>query len=97
MFGQVDIDSPAGPSEALPSTRWPRINMYVNLPHEFKGTHMSRFIEVLNKYHGEIGINNFLAILDETQDRAQRQGRARLDRTPLTSSRSGLRSPRPGG
>lgn len=41
------------------------INMYVNLPHEFKGTHMSRFIEVLNKHHGEIGINNFPAILEE--------------------------------
>jgi GTP cyclohydrolase I len=41
------------------------INMYVNLPHEFKGTHMSRFIEVLSQHRGEIGINNFLAILDK--------------------------------
>ena len=24
--------------------------MYVNLPHQFKGTHMSRFIEILNEY-----------------------------------------------
>ena len=23
-------------------------NMYVNLPHDFKGTHMSRFVEILN-------------------------------------------------
>src|SRR5262245_65703786 len=23
-------------------------NMYVNLPHDFKGTHMSRFIEILH-------------------------------------------------
>jgi len=44
------------------------INMYVNLPHEFKGTHMSRFIEVLNKRHGQIGLNNFLAILDELKN-----------------------------
>jgi GTP cyclohydrolase I len=26
------------------------IGMYVDLPHEFKGTHMSRFIEVLNSH-----------------------------------------------
>src|ERR1044072_9118097 len=29
-------------------------NMYVNLPHNFKGTHMSRFVEIL---HGERGIS----------------------------------------
>lgn len=27
-----------------------RINMYVDLPEHFRGTHMSRFVEVLNKY-----------------------------------------------
>ena len=26
------------------------VNMYVNLPHNFRGTHMSRFVEVLNEY-----------------------------------------------
>jgi len=41
------------------------INMYVNLPHEFKGTHMSRFIEVLNRRYGRITINNFMGILEE--------------------------------
>lgn len=30
-----------------------RINMYVALPHHQKGTHMSRFLEVLNDHHGE--------------------------------------------
>jgi len=29
------------------------INMYVELPHQFKGTHMSRFLEILNDYRGE--------------------------------------------
>ncbi len=29
------------------------INMYVNLPHHFKGTHMSRFIEILNEFRQE--------------------------------------------
>jgi GTP cyclohydrolase I len=26
------------------------IDMYVNLPHHFKGTHMSRFVEALNEF-----------------------------------------------
>jgi GTP cyclohydrolase I len=31
-----------------------QINMYVGLPHYQKGTHMSRFLEVLNRHHGQI-------------------------------------------
>jgi GTP cyclohydrolase I len=42
-----------------------KVNMYVNLPHHFKGTHMSRFIEILNAYKGEIAIKNFSHILQE--------------------------------
>lgn len=41
------------------------INMYVDLPHHFKGTHMSRFVEVLNQSHGEISVKNFGNILAE--------------------------------
>ncbi|UCC66307.1 MAG: GTP cyclohydrolase I FolE2 [Deltaproteobacteria bacterium] len=41
------------------------VNMYVDLPHHFKGTHMSRFIEILNKYKGDIGIKNFAKILQQ--------------------------------
>ncbi len=40
-----------------------RINMYVDLPHHFKGTHMSRFIEILNQYHGEINIERIDSLL----------------------------------
>jgi GTP cyclohydrolase IB len=40
------------------------INMYVNLPHHFKGTHMSRFIEVLNAHRDQINLRNFSAILE---------------------------------
>ncbi|MCU0971155.1 MAG: GTP cyclohydrolase I FolE2, partial [Gammaproteobacteria bacterium] len=29
-------------------------NMYVFLPHNFKGTHMSRFVQILNKHEREI-------------------------------------------
>jgi GTP cyclohydrolase I len=39
------------------------INMYVDLPHYFKGTHMSRFLEVLNEYRQEISIVKFPDIL----------------------------------
>jgi len=41
------------------------VNMYVDLPHHFKGTHMSRFVEILNKYRGSIAIKNFSKILNE--------------------------------
>ena len=30
----------------------------VDLPHHFKGTHMSRFVEVLSAYHDEFSIEN---------------------------------------
>lgn len=44
-------------------------NMYVNLPHKFKGTHMSRFVEILNEFHGEFDINSFGAILKKMKER----------------------------
>ncbi|MFT7616761.1 MAG: GTP cyclohydrolase I [Planctomycetota bacterium] len=34
-------------------------NMYVGLPHNFKGTHMSRFVEVLNDHEFEITVGSF--------------------------------------
>lgn len=46
-----------------------KVNMYVNLPHQFKGTHMSRFIEVLNLYRNEINIRSFPRILAEMKRR----------------------------
>jgi GTP cyclohydrolase I len=56
------------------------INMYVNLPQEFKGTHMSRFIEILNDYRGEIHIRSFRTILETMKERLQAQS-AHLDVT----------------
>ena len=38
-------------------------NMYVNLPHHFKGTHMSRFIEILNEYRQGIELKKVPKIL----------------------------------
>ena len=40
-------------------------NMYVNLPHNFKGTHMSRFVEILNKHEREITVRSFKDMLAE--------------------------------
>ncbi len=46
-----------------------RLSMSVNLPHEFKGTHMSRFIEVLNSYRGEMTMRTLPVILAELKER----------------------------
>lgn len=73
-----------------------RVNMYVDLPEQFKGTHMSRFIEVLNLYHGEISVDNMEAILAEMKQRLEAD-RAHLEldfpyfiekRAPVSGARS---------
>lgn len=46
-------------------------NMYVNLPHQFKGTHMSRFVEILNKHEREITVKSFRVMLSEMTERLQ--------------------------
>ena len=38
-------------------------NMYVNLPHHFKGVHMSRFVEMLNEHDSEISVETFEKLL----------------------------------
>jgi GTP cyclohydrolase I len=43
-------------------------NMYVNLPHNFKGTHMSRFVEVLH-HEREISVDAFRRMLVEMTQR----------------------------
>jgi GTP cyclohydrolase I len=40
-------------------------NMYVNLPHDFKGTHMSRFVEILHRHEREISVDSFGKMLEE--------------------------------
>ena len=40
-------------------------NMYVELPENFKGTHMSRFVEILNKHERETTVRSFRAMLRE--------------------------------
>ncbi|MDP2268062.1 MAG: GTP cyclohydrolase FolE2, partial [Deltaproteobacteria bacterium] len=45
------------------------INMYVNLPHHFKGTHMSRFVEILNEYRGQVNIKTLQLILEKVREK----------------------------
>lgn len=44
-------------------------NMYVDLPHDFKGTHMSRFVEILNSHDWEITVESFKTMLAEMTNR----------------------------
>ena len=45
------------------------LTLSVSLPHEFKGTHMSRFIEILNEHRGEITVRTVPEILHELKRR----------------------------
>ncbi len=46
-------------------------NMYVELPHNFKGTHMSRFVEILNSHDPEISVESFKDMLTEMSERLE--------------------------
>jgi GTP cyclohydrolase IB len=48
-------------------------NMYVHLPHNFKGTHMSRFVEILNQHGREISVESFESILCEMVEKLEAQ------------------------
>jgi len=55
-----------------------QVAMSVNLPHQFKGTHMSRFLEVLNEHRGEVTMNTLPTILQSVQERLQAES-ARIE------------------
>ena len=42
-----------------------RFNMYVDLPHDFKGTHMSRFVEILNQHEYPVTVGSFSEMIKE--------------------------------
>lgn len=44
-------------------------SLTVDLPHDFKGTHMSRFLEALNENQGEIGVGALPKLLDSLRER----------------------------
>lgn len=41
------------------------INMYVDLPHDYKGTHMSRFVEILHLINKEVSLERVSYVLDQ--------------------------------
>src|SRR5215204_5869666 len=45
------------------------LSLAVDLPHHFKGTHMSRFIEVLNEHRGEVTMRTLPSILHDLKER----------------------------
>ena len=48
-------------------------NMYVGLPHQFKGTHMSRFVQILNAHEREISPDTFRLMLREMVGKLEAQ------------------------
>ena len=46
-------------------------NMTVSLPQEFKGTHMSRFVQILNAHEKEISVESFHVMLKEMIERLE--------------------------
>jgi GTP cyclohydrolase IB len=57
-----------------------RLSMAVNLPHHVKGTHMSRFIEVLNEYQGEMTMPALTVVLCRLKERLK-ASHARIEMT----------------
>jgi GTP cyclohydrolase I len=47
------------------------LSLSVNLPHHFKGTHMSRFIEILNEHRGEVTMRTLPQILRAMKNRLE--------------------------
>jgi GTP cyclohydrolase I len=41
------------------------VSLFADLPHDFKGTHMSRFLEVFEAYRSDLSMPRFLAMLEE--------------------------------
>src|SRR6478609_2432105 len=46
-----------------------KISMSVSLPHHFKGTHMSRFLEVLAHHQGEMTMRTLPDVLHDLKER----------------------------
>ena len=44
------------------------LDLFASLPHDYKGTHMSRFIEVFQRHAEDIRMPHFLHMLDEVRE-----------------------------
>ena len=74
------------------------VSLAVDLPAHFKGTHMSRFLEVLNEHHGEVTMRTLPTILKRmpAPDPAPPLAHGRGHTWPITNTWSlrGRTSPR---
>ena len=48
-----------------------QFNMYVGLPHHFKGTHMSRFVEILEAQERDITVDTFQQMVREMVEKLE--------------------------
>ena len=44
------------------------ISMFVDLPGDLRGTHLSRFVELVHRHKDEIGVSNLASILEDTKE-----------------------------
>ncbi len=63
----ITLNTPEGSKQSTVAN----VNMYVALPHHQKGTHMSRFLEVLNKHHESISSQDIMDVCHEMKDRLE--------------------------
>lgn len=56
------------------------ISLSVSLPHHFRGTHMSRFVEILNKHRGAVAMRTLPEILYDLKKHLKAES-ARIDLT----------------
>ncbi|SLM32965.1 GTP cyclohydrolase folE2 [Desulfamplus magnetovallimortis] len=49
------------------------INMYVNLPHQAKGTHMSRFVQMLHTFRSQVSLESITHILEDMKKTLEAQ------------------------
>ncbi len=58
------------------------IDMYVNLPHNYKGTHMSRFVEILHENQSMINMKNLPSILGDMKEKLNAEAAHMVVRFP---------------
>lgn len=101
QVGVCDLKYPIGVLD--PNKGWQRtiasVTMSVSLPHQFKGTHMSRFIEVLNAHCDQVTAHTLPRILhalrtqlDAESARVEVRFPYFLERTAPVSKSTGLMS-----
>jgi GTP cyclohydrolase IB len=66
----ITLKCPSGGSGGVVHTV-AQVNMYVGLPHYQKGTHMSRFLEVLNKHHESIRSDQVMQVCRDMKERLE--------------------------